>query len=132
MEILKPIFVKRWLNSSTFRTYIFNSDDNNKYSEGSILIKGYIFQDNNYEDSFNKIAYYISQQDKDINYPFYFWKDDENLMFDINEIKWKGYNINPFKSTDRNSELLKEPIDIKQKHKLLNLTDINIVFYNDF
>lgn len=132
MEILKPIFVKRWLNSSTFRTYVFNSDDNNKYSEGSILIKGYIFQDNNYEDAFNKIAYYISQQDKDINYPFYFWTDDENLMFDINEIKWKGYNINPFKSTDRNSELLKEPIDVKQKHKLLNLTDINIVFYNDF
>jgi len=131
MELLKPIFVKRWLNDSTFKTYVFDNGTN-KYDDNFTIIKGYIFQDNNYEDSFNKIAFYLSQYDKDIVYPFYIWNDEENLMFDINEIKWKGYNINPFKSTDRNSELLKEPIDIKQKHKLLNLTNINIVFYNDF
>ena len=71
------------------------------------------------------------QTEKDIELPFYFW-DKDNLLYDIDEIKWSGYNVNPFKSKDRSSESLKEPINLSNKYGLLKRTELNLVFYSDF
>lgn len=131
MNLLKPIYVKRWLSETNYITYVFDTNKTNIYKSNYIVINEYIFQDNNYEDAFNKIVYYILQKDKNIELPFYFW-DKDNLLYDINNIKWSGYNINPFKSRDRNSESLKEPINISNKYGLLKKTELNLVFYNDF
>ena len=131
MELLKPIYVKRWLNEKQHKTYVFDTNKLNVYKSTYIIINEYIFQDNNYHDALNKIVYYILQKEKDIELPFYFW-DEENLLYDIKEIKWKGYDINPFKSNDRNSDTLKEPIIITNKYELFKKTEINLVFYSDF
>lgn len=131
MDLIKPIYVKRWLNDLKYINYVFDVNKDNKYDSNTIVINEYIFQDNNYEDAFNKIVFYILNYDKDVELPFYFW-DQENLMYEFNEIKWPGYNINPFKSKDRDSETLKEPLNITAKNKLLQKTNINLVFYNDF
>ena len=131
MDLIKPIYVKRWLNDLKYINYVFDVNKDNKYDSNTIVINEYIFQDNNYEDAFNKIVFYILKYDKDVELPFYFW-DQENLMYEFNEIKWPGYNINPFKSKDRDSETLKEPLNITAKNKLLQKTNINLVFYNDF
>lgn len=131
MDLIKPIYVKRWLNDLKYINYVFDVNKDNKYDSNTIVINEYIFQDNNYEDAFNKIVFYILKYDKDVELPFYFW-DQENLMYEFNEIKWPGYNINPFKSKDRDSEALKEPLNITAKNKLLQKTNINLVFYNDF
>jgi len=131
MELLKPIYVKRWLTETQYKTYVFDTNKLNVYKSTYIIINEYIFQDNNYDDALNKIVYYILQKDKDIELPFYFW-DEENLLYDIETIKWKGYDVNPFKSKDRKSETLKEPINISNKYKLFKKTEINLVFYSDF
>jgi hypothetical protein len=131
MDLIKPIYVKRWLNDLKYINYVFDVNKDNKYDSNTIVINEYIFQDNNYEDAFNKIVFYILKYDKDVELPFYFW-DQENLMYEFNEIKWPGYNINPFKSKDRDSEALNEPLNITAKNKLLQKTNINLVFYNDF
>ena len=114
MQLLKPIYVKRWLSETNYRTYVFDTNKDNIYNSNYTIIPEYIFQDNNCEDAFNKIVYYILQKEKDIELPFYFW-DKENLLYDIEEIKWSGYDVNPFKSKDRNSDSLKEPINISSK-----------------
>lgn len=131
MDLLKPIYVKRWLSETNHITYVFDANKTNTYKSSYTVINEYIFQDNNYEDAFNKIVYYILQKDKDIDLPFYFW-DKDNLLYDIEEIKWSGYDVNPFKSKDRNSESLKEPINLSNKYGLLKKTELNLVFYSDF
>ena len=131
MDLLKPIYVKRWLSETNHITYVFDANKANTYKSSYVVINEHIFQDNNYEDAFNKIVYYILQKDKDIELPFYFW-DKDNLLYDIKEIKWSGYDVNPFKSKDRSSESLKEPIDLSNKYGLLKKTELNLVFYSDF
>ena len=131
MDLLKPIYVKRWLSETNHITYVFDANKANTYKSSYKVINEYIFQDNNYEDAFNKIVYYILQKDKDIELPFYFW-DKDNLLYDIDEIKWSGYDVNPFKSKDRSSESLKEPINLSNKYGLLKKTEFNLVFYSDF
>src|SRR6056300_241880 len=97
MDLLKPIYVKRWLSENNHITYVFDANKANTYKSSYVVINECIFQDNNYEDAFNKIVYFILQKDKDIELPFYFW-DKNNLLYDIKEIKWSGYDVNPFKS----------------------------------
>jgi len=80
MDLIKPIYVKRWLNDSKHINYVFDVNKDNKYNSNTIVINEYIFQDNNYEDAFNKIVFYILKYDKDIELPFYFW-DQENLFY---------------------------------------------------
>jgi hypothetical protein len=53
-------------------------------------------------------------------------------MFNIKKILWKGYHPNPFKSNNRDSQLLKEPIEYEYTEEIFDINNINIVFYNDF
>jgi hypothetical protein len=138
MELLKPIHIKKWLSETKFDKYVFDTNYNNKYDPDYIVIREYIFQDNNNEDALNKIAYHIQRKD-DTNatkIPFYCWENIDNvekpLLFDIEAIKWKGYHVNPFKSKDRYSDQLKEPIKMTANNELFKKININIVFYNDF
>jgi hypothetical protein len=136
MELLKPIHIKKWISESKFDKYVFDTNNDNKYDSSYIVIREYIFQDNNIEDALNKIAYFIQQHDKtnSIKTPFYCWEsnDDKPILFEIETIMWKGYHVNPFKSKDRTSEQLKEPIKIIDNNELFKRVDLNIVFYNDF
>ena len=140
MELLKPIIVKRWMSENKYIEYIFDNNVNNKYKSDVIVIPEYIFQDNNTKDALNKIAYYIYNYEKKNNnilkFPYYCWDDKNNkpLLFDIKNIYWSGYNVNPFKSKDKNSKQLDEPIEYinNDNEELFNNEEINIVFYNDF
>ena len=51
MDLIKPIYVKRWLNDSKHINYVFDVNKDNKYDSKTIVINEYIFQDNNYEDN---------------------------------------------------------------------------------
>jgi hypothetical protein len=140
MELLKPIIVKRWMSENKYIEYVFDINVNNKYKSDVIVIPEYIFQDNNTKGALNKIAYYIYNYEKKNNnilkFPYYCWDDKNNkpLLFDIKDIYWSGYNVNPFKSKDKNSKQLDEPIEYinNDNEELFNNDDINIVFNNDF
>jgi len=144
MELLKPIIVKRWISENKYIKYIFDNNIGNKYKSDDIVINQYIFQDNNIKDALNKIAYHIynyennsrKQQPSQLTFPYYCW--DETLgkpfLFDIKEIYWKGYDVNPMKSKDRASKKLEESIEYinNDNDELFNNDLINIVFRNDF
>jgi hypothetical protein len=130
MKPLKSVKVTRWLSETSFITYIFDSSIED--SKDAIVIKENIYQDDNLEYAMNKIAYYISKTNKTIQMPFYVWSKTESLLFDIENIKWKGYNVNPFKSKDRNSDELKEPITYIYKSGLFDRSTMNIIFMSDF
>ena len=140
MELLKPVIVKRWISENNYIEYVFDNNTNNKYKTDVIIIPEYIFQDNNIKDALNKIAYHIYIYEKKnkntLIFPYYCW-DDVNkkpLLFDIKNIHWSGYNANPFKSKDKNSKQLDEPIEYinNDNDELFNYDKINIVFRNDF
>ncbi len=148
MELLKPVIVKRWISENKYIKYIFdNNTDNigNKYKPNDIVINEYIFQDNNIKDALNKIAYHIynyennkksPQQPQQPRFPYYCWDETlgKPLLFDIKEIYWKGYDVNPLKSKDRASKKLEESIEYinNDNDELFNNDSINIVFRNDF
>jgi hypothetical protein len=130
MKPLKSVKVTRWISDTSFITYIF--DTSLATSKDAIVINENIYQDDNIENAIKKIAYYISKTDKTIQFPFYAWSKKESLLFDIETIKWKGYSINPFKSKDRNSDELKEPITYIYKSGVFDRSNINITFLSDF
>jgi len=138
MGLLIAVHVKRWINETEFKKYVFDTNVNNTYDSSYTIIPEYIFQDNNTIDALNKIAYYILQYEnkvktKILSIPFYCWGEDKlPISFSIKNIKWKGYNVNPFKSNDRNAEILKEPIEIIDNNVLFNRDYVNIVFLSDF
>ena len=104
MELLKPIIVKRWVSEIKYIEYIFDNNVDNKYDNDVIIIPEYIFQDDNKKDALNKIAYHIyNYEKKNLTFPYYCWDDisKKSLLFDIKNIHWSGYNINPFKSKDK-------------------------------
>ena len=108
---LKIINIKRWINYETFETY-----------------KREIFEDDSLEDGITKIALSINKSSR-----FYTWiNNSPNLLFTIENSKWKGYDNNPLKSTDRNNVLIKEPIDIKINYGLCYFSKLNIIFEEDF
>ena len=126
-----PIKIYRWYSNDKYKIYLFDKskdiiDDNN-----TILIKEYIFQDDNLEDALNKIGLYINNIEKDGDNLFYFWNKKTSLSHTINNIIWKGYNVNPFLSIDRKSKQLEENISYNIENKLYDLTQINVVFQND-
>jgi hypothetical protein len=148
MNIVKPVYVYKWVNSKQSIKYVFdpsataaaNAPSAAAADASIIVIKEPIYQDSSKEDAMNKIAYYINNAatagaaagaDKT---PYYAWINKEPFLFDITGIKWKGYDINPFKSTDRKAD------DINSLHKdyakskeLFETTDgINIVLKSDF
>lgn len=132
MKPLKPIHVFRWTNATSYKTYIFDTNANQKHDDNITIIRENIYQDDNIEYALTKIAYYISKTDKELSIPFYAWSKRKPLMFDIERIKWGGYHINPFKSKDRSSDELKEPIVYKFKQGIFNETHVHIVFFSDF
>ena len=145
MELLKPIIVKRWISENKYITYVFDNNTGNignKYKPDDIVINEYIFQDNNIKDALNKIAYHIynyennKKSQQPLRFPYYCWDETlgKPLLFDIKEIYWKGYDVNPLKSKDRTSKKLEESIEYtnNDNDELFNNDLINIVFRNDF
>jgi hypothetical protein len=151
MNIVKPVYVYKWVNSKQPIKYVFvpagaaNDAANAAYSPSITVINEPIYQDSSKEDAMNKIAYYINNASgtaataATAAVPYYAWVNDEPFLFNINNIKWKGYNINPFKSTDRkagdiNADIRKK--DYEKSKELFETTDtnvvINIVFKTDF
>jgi hypothetical protein len=120
-----PIKVYKWSSATKKQLYIFD-DTNNTYDDG-IHIKETIYQDFSIEDAVNRIGVYINNTD-----PFYVWIKTKPLLFSIKNLKWKGYNINPFKARDLSSTLLNEPVSYEYHNKeLFDFDTINIVFEKD-
>jgi len=137
MNIIKPITVYKWVSSKEYIKYVFDTDEKNSYDSTIKVIKEYIYQDSSKEDAINKIAYYINKNSKnsDDKTPYYVWVNNKPFLYDITKINWKGYDVNPFKSSDRNSKEIIEKISIidDKSKELFNTNDIiNIVFKNDF
>lgn len=150
MNIVKPVYVYKWVNSKQPIKYVFvpagaaDAAAAAAYSPSIIVINEPIYQDSSKEDAMNKIAYYINNASGGAAapataVPYYAWVNDEPFLFNISNIKWKGYNINPFKSTDRKANDIAAPIHKDKdyaKSQELFATDtnvvINIVFKTDF
>ena len=138
MNIIKPVYVNKWVNSKDYIKYVFDTNQNN-YNASVKVIKENIYQDSSKEDAINKIAYYINKLSRDSSNssnektPYYVWVNNNPFLYEIGTVKWKGYDVNPFKSTDRKSDDINETIDKKYTKELFETTDIiNIVFKNDF
>jgi hypothetical protein len=132
MKQLKVVKVFRWISDTSYKVYVFDTNPNTVYDKSTIVMKYNIYQDDNIEYAATKIAYYISKTDDTIKLPFYVWKKQKPLLFEIDKPKWKGYHVNPFKSKDRNAEELKEPIVYKYTRGIFDLEHLNIVFFSDF
>ena len=113
--------VYRWKSDTEKILYTFN--------ESMGTIKENIYQDDTIETALNKIASFITESD---NVSFYAWVNKTPLLFNIKQNKWKGYNINPFKSQNQQSDSLKEPIEYSYNiNDLFTYNKINIVFAQD-
>ena len=64
MNIIKPIYAYKWINSKEYIKYVFDTNENNSYNASIKVIKEYIYQDSSKEDAINKIAYYINKNSK--------------------------------------------------------------------
>ena len=139
MNIIKPVYVYKWVNSKDYIKYVFDTNQNN-YNASIKVIKENIYQDSSKEDAINKIAYYINKlsdsnsSDSSIEKnPYYVWVNNKPFLYEIATVKWKGYDVNPFKSTDRKSDDINDSIEKKYTKELFETTDIiNIVFKSDF
>lgn len=130
MKPFKPIKVYKWNSLLDKTLYVFNNIDNN--IKNGINIPDIIYSDDNIEDAINKIGLYIQSIDKKLKFPIYVWNNEKSLLFDIQNKKWNGYNINPFKSKDIKNKLIDEPINyIYNNAELFNYNFINIIFNND-
>lgn len=122
----RPIKVYLWTSASKPKLYIFDTL-NNQYNEEHILIKENIYQDDTIENVLNKIGIYINYKDNNI----YAWTDVP-ILFSVKNIKWDGYNTNPFKTKNNNSEQLNEPITYDYyNNNLFEFDKINIAFSSD-
>jgi hypothetical protein len=137
MNIIKPVYVYKWVNSKDYIKYVFDTDTGNTYSASINVINDYIFQDSSKEDAINKIAHYINNINKgskqhDDKAPYYVWVNNKPFLYEIVSVKWKGYDVNPFKSTDRKSEDINDLIEKRYSKELFETTEIiNIVFKSD-
>ena len=122
MNIVKPIYVYKWESSKEYIKYVFDTNENNNYDKSIKIIKEYIYQDSSKEDAINKIAYYINDDsnNSDDKIPYYVWVNNKPFLYEFETIIWKGYDINPFKSTDRKSEEINENI-VKNYNKSVEL-----------
>jgi|DEB0MinimDraft_4_1074332.scaffolds.fasta_scaffold00698_2 hypothetical protein len=125
---LNPVKVYLWTSSSTKELYIFDTSGK-AYDEDHRIIPQNIYNDDSIENTLSKIGLYLKKEEK---FKIYAWSKKERLIFDVKNKKWKGYNINPFLSSQWNSEELKEPIEYKyHDKKLFSYSIINIVFANN-
>lgn len=129
----KPVKIYRWLSETKKIIYVF--DNYNEYDNGDeevIIIKETLYTDDTIENTLNKIAVYLKKYDDTVIYPIYSWANNKSLLFDIEKILWDGYNINPFKSTNRKSKDINEPISYNYKiNEIFDYNKINITFSND-
>jgi len=115
---LKTIKVSRWLNKNKKKFYSID-----------------IYEDDNIEDGINKIGLSIIKEEEKTEKltKFYVWNNNfPNILFSIDNIKWKGYNYNPLLSTDRKNEKISEPITYTFKSGLCYFNRLNIIFEEDF
>lgn len=128
-----PIKVFRWFNKNEYKTYIF--DKLNKYDKldkNEVHIKEYIYIDDNLDDALNKIVVYINNYENTKNKLYYFWYKNKMISHNIKDIKWSGFNTNPFLSDNHNSESLEEDITyIYNDNILFDLKKINLIFSDD-
>ncbi len=127
MNIIKPIYVYKWENSTKYTRFVFDPSDSN-------VIQEPIYQDSSKEEAMNKIAYYLTANKADKT-PYYAWVKDEPFLYTLGSIKWKGYDVNPFKSTDRESPDITDDNhkNYNKAKELFETSDvINIVFKSDF
>jgi hypothetical protein len=133
MDIIKPVYVYKWVNSKGYTTFVFDPNaDSANYDPLFTVIKEPIYQDSSKEDAMNKIAYYLTK-DKTDKTPYYAWSI-EPFLYSIGAIKWKGYEVNPFKSTDRKADDINVEIDknYSRAKELFATEAVNIVFKSDF
>ena len=115
-EPFSKVSVYRWKSKDEQILYTFDENDDTY---------DIIFQDDTMEMALNKIASFIKKED---NVRFYAWVSSKSLLFSINDKKWKGYNVNPFKSSNHDSTELNEPITYNYNtNKLFLSNKINIV-----
>jgi len=132
MKPFKQIKVYRWKSDTEKETYIFNKDDTSSNKDNEIIMSDIIYEDDNSEDALNKIALSIQNIKKTALLPIYAWNKTKALSFNINAIKWSGYNINPYKSNNRKSNEINEPITYDfNTNVLFDYSVLNIVFSND-
>jgi len=113
-----PVKVYKWISADKKELYIF---DNNK---GDNIINATIYQDNNIDDAINKIGLYLANENDG---PFYVWTNNRSLLFTINNVKWDGYNVNPFKA--QNIQIhQRDPEYIFHDKDLFNYDVVNIVY----
>jgi hypothetical protein len=127
MNIIKPIYVYKWENSTKYTKFVFDPSDSKGIQEP-------IYQDSSKEEAMNKIAYYLTANKADKT-PYYAWVKDEPFLYTLGSIKWKGYDVNPFKSTDRESPDITDDNhkNYNKAKELFETSDvINIVFKSDF
>ena len=109
---LKSIKVKRWFSSSKIENHQIN-----------------IYEDDNLDEGISKIALSIHKG------RFYVWNDKiPNLLFSIDNIKWKDYNPNPMKLSFplKKDPSIKDPITYKFSQNLCDFNYLNIIFEDDF
>lgn len=128
-----PIKVIRWFNKTNYKTYIF--DKLNKYDnldKNEVLIKEYIYIDDNLDDALNKIVVYINNHEDSKYQLYYFWYKNTMISHNIKQVKWDGFNVNPFLSDKHDAKSLEEDITyIYNDNALFNLKKINLVFSDD-
>jgi len=112
MNLYKKIIVNNWIDK--------NKDNIKKYEI-------YAYEDDNLENVISKIAKTINSTSR-----FYMWKGKKSLLFDIKEIIWDGYNINPILATDIDSKKIKEAIIYDYNYGLFSYSSVNIIFEKDF
>jgi hypothetical protein len=125
-KLVIPIKIYQWTSANDKNLFEFDADHINEV----------IYQDFTIEDAVNRIGIYILNHLKRPAEPFYIWSGNQSLLFDIKDVKWKGYDVNPFNATDYNSAQLAEPIsyvyhDKELFHKYGHKTSFNIVFARD-
>lgn len=121
----EPVFVYRWYSKNKKILYVFDNTDT--YEGDGVIIKQSIYKDDKVTDAINKIAVYIEPDEK-----YYSWIANKSLLFSIKKIYWKGFNINPFNSTDHDSQEINEPISYEfNNYELFTHKIINIVFEKD-
>ena len=119
-----PVRVLYWTSKTDYKEYIFDHSDD---SGSNNIIKQTLYKDDTVETALNKIAAYFGKKEK-----FYAWSGNTSILFNVKQIFWKGYKVNPFNSTDTNSNELNEPILYNYTNKdLFSYTTVNIVFIND-
>jgi hypothetical protein len=125
IPFIQHLKVYRWKSLTEKELYILGTDNTNN----GIHIPQTIYKDHSIEDAVFRIGTYIQ---KNVDDTFYIWVKNEPLLFSINDIKWRGYNVNPFKSVDHTSPSLNEPVSYTYRQGLFgNHNNINIVFSKD-